>query len=106
MLPTCPERGMLRSTGQTRAQVLRMVLAEAGMMGLLGGVIGIGLGILLTRLFLFGMTAMSGYKLTFVMAPEGVVSALVIALVISQLAALLPALRAAGTPILEAIQFE
>lgn len=100
------EIGMLRATGLTRAQVVRMVLAEAGMMGLLGGVIGIGLGILLTRLFLFGMTAMSGYKLAFVMAPEGVISALVIALVISQLSALLPALRAARTPILEAIQFE
>ena len=100
------EIGMLRAIGLTRNQVARMVLAEAGIMGLLGGVIGIVLGILLTRLFLFGMAAMSGYKLAFVMAPEGLVFSLVIALVVSQLAALLPALQAARTPILEAVQFE
>jgi len=100
------EIGMLRAIGLTRNQVARMVLAEAGIMGLLGGVIGIILGILLTRLFLFGMAAMSGYKLAFVMAPEGLVFSLVIALVVSQLAALLPALQAARTPILEAVQFE
>jgi putative ABC transport system permease protein len=100
------EIGILRAVGLTRGQVIKMVLAEAGVMGLVGGVLGIVFGILLTRIFLYGMTAMSGYKLAFVMPLQSIITALVIALIISQLAALLPALRAARIHILEAVQFE
>ena len=100
------EIGMLRAIGFTRGQVVRMILAEAGLMGLVGGALGIVFGILLTRIFLFGMTAMSGYKLTYVLPVRGIVVGLVVAVLISQLAALLPAMRAAKTRILEAIQYE
>jgi putative ABC transport system permease protein len=100
------EIGMLRATGLTRGQVLRMILAEAAMIGLVGGVLGLLLGVTLTRIFLLGMTAMSGYSLTFIMPLAGMLISLLIALVVSQAAALLPAMRAARTRILEAIQFE
>lgn len=100
------EIGMLRAIGFTRHQVIQMILAEAGLMGLVGGALGIVFGLLLTRIFLFGMTAMSGYKLTYVLPVRGIVVGLVVALLISQLAASLPALRVAKTPILEAIQYE
>ena len=38
------EIGMLRAVGMTRGQVVRMVLAEAGLMGLFGGILGSGDG--------------------------------------------------------------
>ncbi|NTW43810.1 MAG: FtsX-like permease family protein [Anaerolineaceae bacterium] len=100
------EIGMLRSIGMTRAQVVKMVLAEAGLLGIIGGVMGLAFGILLTKIFLASMTAMSGYSLAFIIPPRSIILAIIVALVVSQIAAALPAARAARTPVLEAIQYE
>ena len=100
------EIGMLRSIGLTRGQVLTMILSEAGLMGLIGGLLGLVFGILLTRIFLFAMTAMSGYKVTYVIPLIAVIAGVLISLVVSQLAAILPARRAAKIRILEAIHYE
>lgn len=100
------EIGMLRSIGLTRGQTLVMVLAESLLMGLIGGVLGLAFGVLLTRIFLWSMTAMSGYKINFVMPVMAVAAGLVIALLVSQLAAIFPARRAARTRILDAIHYE
>ncbi len=100
------EIGMLRATGMLRSQVIRMVLAEASLMGLVGGLLGLGFGVLLARIFLFAMTAMSGYRLDFVVPIRGILIGVFIALVISQIAAFVPARRAARTNTLEAIHYE
>jgi putative ABC transport system permease protein len=100
------EIGMLRSIGLTRGQTLVMVLAESLLMGFIGGVLGLGFGILLTRIFLWSMTAMSGYKISFVLPLQAVAASMLIALLLSQLAAIFPARRAARTQIVEAIQYE
>ncbi len=100
------EIGMLRSVGMTRRQVVKMILAEASLMGIIGGAFGLIFGVVLTRIFLWSMTAMSGYKLTFVLPMVAIGIGWLIALVVSQLAALLPARRAARIQILEAIQYE
>jgi putative ABC transport system permease protein len=100
------EIGMLRSIGLTRRQTLVMVLAEALLMGLIGGLFGLAFGAVLTRIFLWSMTAMSGYKITFVLPLTAILIGLVISLVVSQLAALFPARRAARTQILQAIHYE
>lgn len=97
---------MLRSIGMTRGQTLGMVLAESAVMGMIGGVLGLGFGVVLTRIFLWSMTAMSGYKVSFILPVEAVWIGLLIALVVSQFAAILPASRAARTKILEAIHYE
>jgi putative ABC transport system permease protein len=100
------EIGMLRAIGTTRGQILRMVLAEAGLMGVIGGLLGLATGVVLARILFIGMTTMSGYQLTFTLPPQSVVLSLVIALIISQVAALPPALRAARVRILEALHYE
>ena len=100
------EIGMLRSIGLTRGQTLVMVLAESLLMGIIGGVLGLGFGILLTRIFLWSMTAMSGYKINFIMPVGAAIAGLLIALVVSQLAAIFPARRASRTQILDAIHYE
>jgi putative ABC transport system permease protein len=97
---------MLRSIGMTRVQIVKMVLAEAGLLGIIGGLLGLVFGVVLTRIFLDSMAGMSGYKLSLVIPPETFWIGVVVALVVSQLAALLPALRAARTPVLEAIHYE
>jgi putative ABC transport system permease protein len=100
------EIGMLRAIGTTRGQIIRMVLAEAGLMGVIGGILGVGTGVVLARILFIGMTTMSGYQLTFTLPPESVVISLVIALIVSQLAAIPPAVRAARIRIIEALQYE
>ena len=100
------EIGMLRSIGLTRGQTLVMVLAESLLMGIIGGVLGLGFGILLSRIFLWSMTAMSGYQISFVMPVRAIILGFLIAIVLSQVAAILPARRAAFTRILDAIHYE
>jgi putative ABC transport system permease protein len=106
VLERTQEIGMLRGVGMTRWQVSKMILAEAGMMGLIGGITGVLLGLFQSRLFLMAATAMEGYELTYVLPIQGILISLVIALVVSQLAAVWPAQRAASLQIIEAIQFE
>jgi len=100
------EIGMLRSMGMTRFQVVKMILAEAGLMGIIGGLLGLGLGLLLTKILLSAMGAMSGYSLEFIVPTKAIWMSIVVALITSQLAALLPAIRAAKTPMLSAIHYE
>ena len=100
------EIGMLRSIGMTRFQVVLMILAEAALLGIIGGLLGLGFGVVLTRIFLAAMGAMSGYVLPFILPVRAFWLSLFVALLTSQLAALLPALRAARTPMLSAIHHE
>jgi putative ABC transport system permease protein len=100
------EIGMLRAIGTTRGQIVRMVLAESGLMGVIGGILGIATGMILARILFLGMTTMSGYQLTFKLPLEGVLFSLVMALIVSQLAAISPADRAAKVRILEAVHYE
>lgn len=100
------EIGMLRAVGMTRGQVQRMILAEAALMGVIGGVLGVVFGVVLSRIFMLAMTAMSGYNLAYVLPSDRVILALVIALVVSQIAAFIPAVRASRIRVLEAIHYE
>jgi putative ABC transport system permease protein len=100
------EIGMLRSVGMTRRQVGKMILAEAGMMGLVGGSVGLVFGLFLSHAVLSTINSMMGYELTYAVPMQGIAVSLVIALIVSQLAALWPARRAAQMRIIEAIQFE
>ncbi len=100
------EIGMLRGVGMTRGQVVRMILAEAALIGIIGGVLGLVFGVILSRIFLLAMTAMSGYKLTYLLPLQRIFLAVLLAFLVSQVAASLPAARAARIRILEAIQYE
>ena len=100
------EIGMLRAVGMTRAQVIRMVLAEAALIGIIGVVLGVITGVVLAHVLIIVMGAMSGYQLSFALPLKDVLYGALAALLISQLAALLPARRAAWVKILEAVQYE
>jgi ABC-type antimicrobial peptide transport system permease subunit len=76
------------------------------MMGLVGGSVGLVFGLFLSHAVLSTINSMMGYELTYALPMQGIVVSLVIALVVSQLAAVWPARRAAQMRIIEAIQFE
>ena len=100
------EIGGLRSLGMTRGQVARMVLAESGAMGAVGGAFGMVFGYVLSRVLLLGAQRLGGFVVHYYFPPVALLISLVIALIVSQLAALYPARRAANLRIIEAIQHE
>ena len=100
------EIGMLRAVGMTRLQVRRMILAEAGIMGLIGGLFGLVMGLFMSRLFVQSVQMIQGIPLTYMVPAAGILAGLALSLVISQLAALWPAQRAARIQVIEALQYE
>jgi putative ABC transport system permease protein len=106
VLERTQEIGMLRAVGMTQGQVSKMILAEAGTMGVIGGIFGLVFGLFLSRLFLTSASTMQGYNLTYVVPTKGIVVGLLISILLSQVAAIWPARRAARINIIEAIQYE
>ena len=91
------ELALLRALGASRRQVTRSVLFEAGVLGLVGSTIGLGLGFLLAMgiraLFAtFGLD-LSGQALIF--APRTALAAYAVGIVVTVLAAYVPARRSA-----------
>lgn len=100
------EIGGLRSLGMTRRQVLRMVLAEAQALGIMGGIYGLGFGYAIAHVLILGTNLMIGYDLVFLFTAQPYIIGALIALVIVQMAAIYPARRAAHINIVEAIKHE
>jgi putative ABC transport system permease protein len=100
------EIGGLRSLGMTRRQVTGMVLAESLAMGLIGGAYGLAFGYVVAEVLIMGMNMMNGYDLMYIFTPRPYAAGILIALVISQGAALYPARQAARVNIVEAIKHE
>jgi putative ABC transport system permease protein len=101
------EMGTLRAIGASRVQVIRSVLAEAGLMGVIGTALGLAVGVplewyVLNVIFLDE----AGYLFPVIIpwAEAGVI--VVAALVAATLAGLLPALSAVRQRIPEAIAYE
>jgi putative ABC transport system permease protein len=86
------ELALLRALGATRAQVLRSVLIEAGVTGLVASILGFGVGILIASLLLslFGSALTSNLSLQ----PRTFIVAVVVGTLVTVLAATLPARRA------------
>ncbi|MFO0876638.1 MAG: FtsX-like permease family protein [Gemmataceae bacterium] len=101
------ELGLLRAVGATRAQILRSVLAEAVLMGLVGAMVGFAIGLLLEwyviDILIFDE---SGFKfpMRIPWLEAGVVS--LASVVFATLAGLWPAYHATTLRIPEAIAYE
>lgn len=99
------ELGMLRALGATRGMVSRSVVLEAAILGLLGSALGIlfgyamarGLVVLFARAFRFEISSVA-------LSPFALVSALVVGVLVTTLAALYPSLRAGRVSPVEAMR--
>lgn len=100
------EIGSLRAVGMTRPQVMRMILAEALIIGILGGILGMVFGAYSSYYAIQGMAEGSGWELTFILPTSLLLIGMAIALGVSQVAALYPAWRAARINIVRAVQYE
>jgi putative ABC transport system permease protein len=99
------EVGLLRAAGTTRRQVNNLVILQAAGLGIVGSVIGVGLGALLS----LGMaTAVRAIGVVPIGAPVlpvgGAVVALLVGLAVTIAAALEPAVRAGRIPPVEALR--
>jgi len=99
------EIGVLRAMGSSRRFTLRMVLAEAAGIGVVGGVLGLGFG--LTNQWLFSLVSGDIMNFSVDFRPSPVALAFTFgALAISLLASVPPARRAARLNIIEALSVE
>lgn len=100
------ELALLRAVGASRRQVSRSVLAEAFLVGLTGGVVGLLLGILLA-MGLRGLFAALGLDIPaggLVVLPRTVVVAVLIGVGLTMAAAYFPARRAGRVPPVAALR--
>jgi putative ABC transport system permease protein len=101
------ELGLLRAVGATRGQVLRSVLAEATLMGLVGSAVGLAVGVVLewyvVKLLLFDDAGWV-FPLHVPWAAAGAVSGLCV--LAATLVGLWPAVQATRVRIPEAIAYE
>ncbi|MGF1473728.1 MAG: ABC transporter permease [Rubrobacteraceae bacterium] len=99
------ELGMLRALGSTRAMIARSVMIEAGLLGLLGSVVGVlfGYGMARALVYLFGQAF--AFRITELsLSPFALVAAIVVGILVTVLAALYPALRAGRVSPVEAMR--
>jgi len=94
------ELALLRAIGASRRQVARSVLLEAGLVGLVGSAVGVGLGVLLAIGIkeVFGRFGLDLSKNALVLEPRTVVVSLVVGVLVTLAAAYLPARRAGSVP--------
>jgi putative ABC transport system permease protein len=99
------ELGMLRALGSTRTMIARSVIAEALILGLLGSTLGVlfGYGMAKCLVYLFGRAFL--FQITeLVLSPFALVSAIVVGVAVTAVAALYPALRASRVSPVEAMR--
>ncbi|MGB2938810.1 MAG: FtsX-like permease family protein [Candidatus Dormiibacterota bacterium] len=99
------ELALLRSVGATRAQVRNIILAESGLFGLFGALMGTGVGLLLVALMVRAGSSL-GFQPTYVAPWNVIVAVVLIATVGSLLAVILPARRASRASVVASLRYE
>lgn len=94
------EVALMRAVGAERRQVTRSVLIEAALLGLCAGAAGflLGIGVAMTMRHLFASTGSGVPDGPLVVAPGTVLVSFLVGVVVTMLAAYLPARRAAAVP--------
>jgi putative ABC transport system permease protein len=97
------EIGILRSQGMSKGQVVTAIVGEAVFLGMVGLIMGVAVGLMLTRATISYM-AVAGFPMPFVIPYESLAMAFGLALFASVVSALYPANRASNENIVEAIR--
>jgi putative ABC transport system permease protein len=98
------EIGLLRAAGASPRQVLRLLLAEAALLGLAGAVLGVGAGAVLGRLAVTHLAASNLPAPAVALEPSRLVLSAAAGLAAALLGALLPAMAAARVTPLHALR--
>ena len=99
------ELALMRAVGASRRQIVGAVLTEAVIIGVIAAVLGLGAGIGVGALLAYLFSTTSDLQLASVGVPlSAVISSIVVGLLVTIVAALLPALRASRIPPIAAMQ--
>jgi len=99
--------GILRAIGTFKAQIRKMTLVEAQLMGLVGFVLGAVSGVLLSMILIYVINKQSfGWTIQFFPVPSVFVQSLVLVVVASLLAGLFPAHAASKKTVAESVKME
>ena len=96
------EIGLLLTKGFSNGQIFRMFLTESVMIGIVGGLIGVGLGFLLSPLFATAIGSELGTAP--VLSQEVIVIAIIFSLAITLLSTFRPSRRASKLPPIDALR--
>jgi putative ABC transport system permease protein len=97
------EVGILKTLGYTPGTILFLILGEAGVLSLLGGVVGLALAVALTAAVRNGPSFIQAMK-TLTITPDVGAALLVVAFVIGIASSFVPAFNASRTPILDSLR--
>ncbi len=101
------EIGILRSIGMLRSQVSRVVVTESVLLGFIGGALGAGAGIIIGWMSLEGFLGVDyGASMRYHINYASIFWALTLSSLLSAVAGVYPARRAARTNIVEALAYE
>jgi putative ABC transport system permease protein len=99
------EFGVLRAIGMKQNQLLAMVLSEAILQGMLGGMVAIGIAIFVCYFWVMGtLSSLMGWVLKFSLPAEAVAKTFAAGLVVGVLAGLPPSIRAARASIRDSLE--
>lgn len=100
------EIGILRAIGTTKSQIRIMILSEAIMIGLIGGLFGILLGLYISKGMVAGTSALSGMNMPYIFSINSIIIGFIVAIVVSIIASIYPGRKAAGLDIVRSVQYE
>ena len=101
------EIGVLRAIGATQSQLRRMILAEAGWIGFLGGILGLIAGTVMSyHHVVYNTKLLTGWTFQYYYPFGFAFLCLILAVALCLLAGYVPAKQAAATPIVSAIGYE
>ncbi|MFC0527814.1 ABC transporter permease [Phytohabitans kaempferiae] len=99
------ELALMRAVGASRRQMIGSVLIEAVVIGLVASVLGLGAGVGVGALLAFVFGQVGGLEMASVGVPaSAVISSFLVGLLVTVVAAVLPALRASRIPPVAAMQ--
>ncbi|MFH1257010.1 MAG: ABC transporter permease [Candidatus Diapherotrites archaeon] len=99
------EIGIMKAVGATENTIMGLFLIEAGMIGLVGGIIGLGLGYF-ASLLVAAIAQSANFSLTADLPIELALGVLAFAMVVGMVSGLYPARRAAKLDPVEALRYE
>ncbi len=98
------EIGIRRAIGGSRRRIIRELVAEAGVIGLIGGLIGLGLGALVV--LIVNELGRSGGTVLFDLTPQTAAFAVGFSTILGMLAGIIPAWTAARLDPVSALRYE
>lgn len=104
--------GIMKSIGTRNSEIMKMFLAESGIIGLMGGLLGIFLGFIVVGIIssigfnIVGMGRMGTSTSVAIVTPQLILFALAFSTIIGIVSGLIPARKAANLQVVEAMRSE